>query len=449
MDGTIDLSTFLDDQPIGRAQFSALIMCSFALLLDGFDIYLVGSIAPAISAHFRVSAASLSLVFLLQQIGLAGGAFLISPLSDHIGRKPVLLTCTAAYGLLTLLVVWSRTLLDFAMLRCAAGVFLGGVVPNALALLVESTPRRRQGLFVSIAFTGYAAGAVGGAIIAALLIRPFGWAVGFLIGGSLPFAYVLLALAAVPESIQFLARRNPEDPAVQQLARRLRPSLGDSQVHVRATAKPIRAAGAQEIFAGGRGGPTLLIWGIFFLAIGTFGLILAWLPTLYHERAGISLEAYSKVAAVALGFSLIGTLTIGYVLDRFNPTRVILFVFLLVLACLQVLAHARFGTGLFVLSFSLLIFFQGCGQTGINAIIAQFYPAHIRSTGIGWAFGAGRVGGIVGPMAGGAMIAAQYSVTSFFLFLSLPVVVITGLLFRLEHDAKVVDGFAKSPEQRL
>jgi AAHS family 4-hydroxybenzoate transporter-like MFS transporter len=44
-------------------------------------------------------------------------------------------------------------------------------------------------------------------------------------------------------------------------------------------------------------------------------------------------------------------------------------------------------------------------QLGANAMVAALYPARIRSTGVGWALGIGRLGGIAGPALGGALLA--------------------------------------------
>ncbi len=53
----------------------------------------------------------------------------------------------------------------------------------------------------------------------------------------------------------------------------------------------------------------------------------------------------------------------------------------------------------FVLGFMVI-----AAQAGLNALAASYYPTAVRSTGIGWALGVGRIGSIVGPLMGGMFL---------------------------------------------
>ena len=48
-------------------------------------------------------------------------------------------------------------------------------------------------------------------------------------------------------------------------------------------------------------------------------------------------------------------------------------------------------------------------QILLYAYVAQFYPTAIRSTALGWSSGVGRIGAILGPVLGGALLAMQLS----------------------------------------
>lgn len=421
MQQTIDLEAFVDDLRLSGIHFLALAMCSLALLIDGFDLFLVGIVGPEIAKTYHEAPSHLSLVFLLQQIGVAVGAFGISPVADRIGRKKVLLFCAAAFGGLTLGTMLARTLVEFAMMRCVAGIFLGGMIPNAVALLVEIVPRRSRSLFVALAYTAYGAGSVGGALVSALLVKDHGWQISFWIGGVAPLFYVLVGVWAVHESIQFRVLRNTADPVVLRLIRRLRPALRDQALTL--TLPPRRTIAksrATDVFNDGRVVTTALIWTSSFLVIGTFALTQAWLPTLYNARLGIPVPVYSSVWALAGSIGLLGTPAIGFVLDRLRPARVLAATFAGAAAALFGLANTTFGTMSFIAAMIALIFFLGAGGTGLTAITARYYPAEIRATGVGWAAGTGRIGAILGPLAGGMMLARGYSVREFLLLLSVP-----------------------------
>jgi MFS transporter, AAHS family, 4-hydroxybenzoate transporter len=58
---------------------------------------------------------------------------------------------------------------------------------------------------------------------------------------------------------------------------------------------------------------------------------------------------------------------------------------------------------------SIVIFVSGLtiigSQTGPNAACGKLYPARMRTTGIGWGLGVGRLGGIAAPALGGFLLA--------------------------------------------
>ena len=60
------------------------------------------------------------------------------------------------------------------------------------------------------------------------------------------------------------------------------------------------------------------------------------------------------------------------------------------------------------------------GQIASNALAATYYPTAIRATGMGWALGIGRIGSIVGPLIGGAMLASHVEVETLFLVAAIP-----------------------------
>jgi AAHS family 4-hydroxybenzoate transporter-like MFS transporter len=58
-----------------------------------------------------------------------------------------------------------------------------------------------------------------------------------------------------------------------------------------------------------------------------------------------------------------------------------------------------------VLALTFTVGFMTIGaQGGLNALAASFYPTSMRSTGVGWALGVGRLGSIVGPLLGGMFL---------------------------------------------
>jgi len=144
-----------------------------------------------------------------------------------------------------------------------------------------------------------------------------------------------------------------------------------------------------------------------------------WLPTLIHE-AGLGVEAAVAVSSVLQIGGALGTIVLGLGVDRIGFYKVLVPTYLL--ASVVIVAVGWAGASLILLVPAL--FLTGAcvigGQVGINALAANFYPTFIRSTGVGWALGIGRIGSIVGPVVGGFMLASQWSAQALFYASAVP-----------------------------
>ncbi len=80
-----------------------------------------------------------------------------------------------------------------------------------------------------------------------------------------------------------------------------------------------------------------------------------------------------------------------------------------------------------------MTFFVGAGviagQGGLHALSSMFYPTRVRATGVGWALGAGRIGGIFGPILGGHALAGHWTATATFLLAGLPMLAVAAVTF--------------------
>ena len=63
------------------------------------------------------------------------------------------------------------------------------------------------------------------------------------------------------------------------------------------------------------------------------------------------------------------------------------------------------------------------GQAGLNALSASYYPTAVRSTGVGWALGVGRVGSIVGPMLAGVLLSLDWTAPQIFMAGTVPALI--------------------------
>jgi len=432
---TFDVLPVIEGQTRIAPHLPALILITLIMLIDGYDVFMLGKIAPAMAADFGEPVTGLTLVFVLQQIGLALGSFLVGPISDRYGRKTVILISVTAFGMLTLAPIWATSLLQVAALRGAAGLFLAGVIPNATAMLTEFAPPHRRASFVSIAFTGYTAGGAGSALVVIWLLDSQGWQSAFLIGGLVPLVLVPIFALVTDESLQFRVRRNPRDPALKRAVQRIDPTLdlrgveefrlGDATSEDRSP-KP---GDALAVFRNGRAPMTLMLWAAFFMALGLISLMGAWMATFFHELADVPLSRWAAYSLLSFVGGIAGTTTIGFLMDRYGRTRILVTLFLIDAVALALLGLLPFGGAPFVVALLVWGYCQAGGQAGINAICAQAYPTSIRASGVGLAFGMGRLGGVALPALGGLMLAAQASLAQVFLVIAIgPLLVAASLI---------------------
>lgn len=440
--GSIDIQAVIDRQPTIRRQLPLLVMMTLVMFIDGYDVFMLGRVAPAIADEFGEPATRLTLVFVLQQVGLAVGSFVIGPLSDRFGRKSMLLISSAVFGLLTLGVLGCHTLTQVAILRGVAGFFLAGVIPNATALLTEFTPPGRRASFVSIAFTGYTVGGAAASFAALGLLRHFGWRSTFWIGGLVPLLLVPAVALVVRESLQFRVRRNPRDRRIARDLSAIEPGLIIADTSDFTVGRPDgsdrpEARGLGALFGEGRASVTLLLWCAYFIALGMISLLGSWMATFFLKLDGVPLDVSAAYSLLSFVAGVGGTTTIGAVMDRFGRARVLTILFMIDAASIGLMGLVPYGGWAFVVLTLLWGYAQAGGQGGLNALCAQAYPSVVRSTGVGWAFGLGRLGGVALPALGGWALASGLPIGEAFLMAgALPLLVALTLVGLGRLDAR-------------
>lgn len=368
-----------DDLRLGRVHLLVAALCAAVVFIDGFDAQVMGYVAPALSAQLHIPRVMLGAVISSGTFGMMFGALTFGPIADRIGRKPVLVACVLMFGLGSLVTATATTVTALATFRVLTGFGMGGAMPNAIALTSEFMPARSRTSVVMTMFCGFSFGSACAGWVAAAVIGRFGWQSVFLTGGVTPLLLAALLLAFLPESTRFLALRRE----------------GDS-----------RASGSSAVrllLDEGRAGVTLLLWTMFFMNLLNLWFLNNWLPLIMTD-AGIRIEAASVITSLFQIGGLLGSLALAGVFGRRLSFRLLAAVFLA--ATMFILLIGEAGASIPLLVFA--VFASGVavigGQTASNALAADVYPTAIRSTGVGWALGVGRVGSILGPILGGVLL---------------------------------------------
>jgi len=380
------------------------------MAIDGFDVFMLGRIAPAIARAYNEAPAAMTRVFVAQQIGLSIGAFFMSLATDKFGRKRVMMVSCFMFGLLTLSALLTTSLTQLAFTRFLDGLFLGGIVLTSSALTIEIAPRRWRATMLSILYVGYSLGNAAGGLVP-LLIAKHGWQIGFWIGGLAPFAVGFLFFFVVPESPRYLVARNPNDPRLARFMTRLDPGLDLS-------AQYQFVAGSSPVTPGKRGGPrllfvdqrwrmTALLWMTTFISMGTIAATGAWQVTFFEQLGGISMERFAAISPFMVAGTIAGTLTIGPLTDRFGPTTVISFASIGLALGMTATGNLPFGSVPFLIALIVQGYCASGGQAAINALVGQSYPTAVRGVGFGWAGTVGRISGIITPVIASYALVAQ------------------------------------------
>jgi AAHS family 4-hydroxybenzoate transporter-like MFS transporter len=308
------------------------------------------------------------------------------------------------------------------VLRLITGFGLGGTMPNAIALTAEYMPKRIRATGVMIMFTGFTIGAAAGGLVAAALIPHFGWQSVFVLGGLLPCVAAVF-LFGLPESLRFLALKGGEDGRLASILHKVAPDVkvpqGTSFV---AGERRERGFVVKQLFTLGRAKLTLLLWVIYFMSLLDLYFLNAWLPTVMHD-AGIALEKAILVTSLFQVGGAVGSVTLGRLIDRIGSYRVLAWTYVAAAASVFFIGAAGASMVLLVLTISVAGFCVIGGQCGSNALAAESYPTPIRSTGVGWCFGIGRIGSIVGPMLGGMLLASRGDTRHVFWAAAIPVLI--------------------------
>jgi AAHS family 4-hydroxybenzoate transporter-like MFS transporter len=422
------IQPLLDDSRIGRLHILIIVLCGVCMVLDGFDVQAMGYVAPALLQSWGIDKAALGPVFGAGLFGLLVGSLAFSGLADRLGRRPVLIASTTLFGLCMLLTPMVGTVQALVAMRFVTGLGLGAVMPNAMALTGEFSPARRRVSIMMLISCGFTVGAMLGGVLAAALIPRWGWDSVFYVGGAIPLAVAVLMALYLPESIQFLVLKGTSNTRIAALVRRIDPQARIS-VHTQFVTSEASRGGAPvtQLFHEGRALGTVLIWSVSFLNLIALYFLSKWLPTL-AKLAGLSIEVAVMVGATLQLGGTLGTILMGTWIDRRGFRPVLVPCFCVAAVAIALIGHTTASVALLFATVFVTGFAVVGGQPAINAMAANFYPTQLRTTGVGWCLGIGRIGSVLGPVVGGELIRLEWTQASLFHIVAVPSVVIALIL---------------------
>ena len=287
---SVDVQAFIDARGISLFQWSVLVLCGLVVFMDGFNTQVIGYLAPVIANAWHLPKSSLSWIFSSGLTGLMVGFVLLAPLADRFGRKPVMVACTASFGLFTLATTWAYSSETLVVFRFLTGVGLGGALPNAFALSGEYSPRRWRATMVVVVSSGLSLGSIVAGLLSAWLLKTIGWRGVLLLGGLPPLAIAVALQLFLPESLSFLALRGKGSASIARTLRAVDRDCGiTGQTEFFTSEPPVRGVTVAQLFGEGRLVGTVLLWVLFFVNLLDLYFIQNWLPTIMTDT-GVPLE---------------------------------------------------------------------------------------------------------------------------------------------------------------
>lgn len=413
---TIDVSEAIDKSPFGSFQWMVVALCGTLLVVDGYDVFVAGTVLPTLIAEWGLTKPQAGALQAWALFGMMFGALILGPLADKIGRKKGVAISFVLFTTATVMTGFANSPEQFKVFRFIAGLGCGGLMPNAVALMNEYAPKRLRGTMVALMFSGYSVGGMVAAGLGIGVIPTFGWQPMFFVA-ALPLLMLPLVLWKLPESLGFLIRQGKQEEAKRIFARVSGTPLNADDRLVFSETKGASASIA-ELFRHGRTLRTLMLWVSFFCCLLLVYLLSSWLPKVLQE-AGYA-ERASLLSLFSLNFGgMAGAIMGGRMGDRFGLPKVVVGFF--VAAAVSI---ALIGTNPAPVLLFALVFVAGATTIGtqilLYASVAQLYNLSVRSTGLGWASGVGRIGAIVGPTLGGVLLARELPLGQNFLLFAIP-----------------------------
>ena len=440
----VNINTVVDEAKFTPFHWSVLIWCLLIIIFDGYDLVIYGVALPLLMQEWGLSAVQAGLLASTALFGMMFGAMSFGTLSDKLGRKKTIMICVAIFSGFTFLGAFASNPIEFGILRFLAGLGIGGVMPNVVALMTEYAPKRIRSTLVAVMFSGYAIGGMTSALLGAWLVTDYGWKIMFYIA-IIPFLALPILWKFLPESLMFLTKKG-ETEKVREIVQKIAP---EQAIQPETTFKLNETVAGDDaplkaLFQQGRTFSTMMFWVAFFMCLLMVYALGSWLPKLMIQ-AGYSLGA-SMIFLFALNIGgMVGAIGGGALADRFHLKPV-----LTTMLTLGAIALILLGFNSPQMVLYGLIAIAGAATIGsqilLYTFVAQFYPTAVRSTGMGWASGIGRIGAIVGPVLTGALLTFELPHQMNFLVIAIPGVIAALAVFMVNLKVSVDGEKTKSKQ---
>lgn len=413
----------IDSGPVSLQQITVVVLCLLLNMLDGFDITAMAVTAHPIGEELGLSADRLGFVFSFALAGMMIGAMVLASVSDLIGRRKTILVSVLLIGTTVFLTGFASNLWQLIALRFVSGLGAGAMLASQATLAAEYSSERFRALSVAAVTAGYPLGAVMTGAVAGLVMPEYGWRGMFFLGGGVTLAMFFVAFVMIPESLQFLIEKRPAhalDRVNKILVKLKRDELNELPTPaVKTKTKSGLIDNMVSLLSPQHRGRTLTLWTTFFFCFSALYFLMSWIPKLVINSGFSEQTGNNAFLLFNLG-GVIGIFLLGMLSTRWKLSRLVCFFLLSSGVAMMVFAFLPPHQSLMLAVIFLIGILQQGGFTGLYGVATKIYPTDIRSTGVGWAIGLGRLGAVIGPAIAGFTIAAGVTMSGNFIVFAIP-----------------------------
>jgi len=400
-----DPARILDEGSMSRRQW--LVVANMVALnaLDGFDVMSISFASPGIAAEWGIDRAALGLVLSMELVGMAFGSLALGRMADRLGRRATILLCLLLMTSGMLGAASADTVPVLSVWRVLTGLGIGGMLAATNAAVAEAANAKRRSLAVVLMASGYPIGTILGGLAAAQLLQVFDWRSVFLFGAVWSAVMIPLTLWVAPESVAFLASKQPAgalEKINRILARYGRPPVESLPASTPREAKSGGVTAFKPLFSSALAPTTIALTLAYLTHIMTFYFILKWIPKIVVDMGFPAAEAAGVLVWASIG-GAVGSLTLGLLTSRLPLFRLTIGAMLLSCVLVVVFGAAREDLESLSLVAALAGFATNAGVVGLYALIAQSFPPLLRATATGLVIGVGRGGSALAPALAGIL----------------------------------------------
>ncbi|WP_160724497.1 MFS transporter [Bacillus sp. USDA818B3_A] len=376
-------------------------------MFDAMDVGMLSFIIAALKVEWNLTPGEMGWIGSVNSIGMAVGALIFGIMADRIGRKNIFIITLLLFSIGSGASAFTTSLTAFLIFRFFIGAGLGGELPVASTLVSESVSADKRGRIVVLLESFWAGGWLIAAVISYFIIPKFGWQIALIIS-AIPAFYALYLRMGLPDSPRFTAVKEKQKVSAFESLKKL--------------------------FSKEYGRQTAMLWIVWFCVVFSYYGMFLWLPSVMVMKGFSLIKSFQYVLIMTLA-QLPGYFTAAWFIEKLGR-KFVLVIYLVGTAISAYLFGSADTTATLMIAGILLSFFNLGAWGGLYAYSPEQYPTIIRGTGTGMAASFGRIGGVLGPLLVGSLVARNVPISTIFMIFCISILIGAFAVFILGKETK-------------